>query len=330
MSIQVDFHVCIYEFTKNIKSEMKENIIIYNPSSGNGQSIKKKRKILKLLDNNEIKYDLFITKNEEELRELAKNAVNNYKNIIGVGGDTTYTIIAEELIRFSDIDNHIPTLAMIGTGSANDIIKSVGMYPIERAVKAIKNNDINYLDIGKIKINSELKEYVFLGSMSIGLGTSVNKYVDIYNKKYNTLSKISGFQFLTGFFAVKRSFNNKDIPVSVIIEYNNKIIKEKISLFVILNTPLYSNGIRFIDNCSPYDGKLNGVIINTKTFFETLLFYSRLEKNKKKLKNFESEKINLKFDKPIDIQLDGEIFNKIKEVEISIIPKRLKVIIPDS
>ena len=307
---------------------MKENIILYNPSSGNGKSIKKKRKILKLLYKNEIKYDLFITKNEEELRKLAKNAVNNYKNIIGVGGDTTYTIIAEELLKYSEVDCKIPSLAMIGTGSANDIIKSVGMYPIERAVKAIKNNNINYLDIGKIKINSESKEYVFLGSMSIGLGTSVNKYVDIFNKKYNIMSRIGCSQFLAGSFAVKKSFKNKDVPVSIIIEYNEKIIKENVSLFVILNTPLYSNGIRFLDNCSPYDSRLNAVIINTKTFFETLLFYSRLEKNKKKINNFESEKVKLKFDYPIGIQLDGKIIENVKNLEISLKSEKLKIIVP--
>ena len=308
---------------------MKDNIVIFNPSSGNERSIKKKANILNLLKNNKIKYDLFITKNGEELRKIASDSVNKYKNIIGVGGDTTFNMIADELLKFNEEKNNIPSIAMIGTGSANDIIKSIGMYPLKNAVSAIKENNNDLLDIGEVRINEEHNNIIFLGSLSIGLGTTVNRYVDIFNKRHKIIKMTGNFgQFIAGFFGVRRSFKNRDVPISTDIEYKNINRYENISLLVILNTPLYSNGIKFIDNCDPFDGKLNCALIETRSFWETLVFYSRLEKNKKKITNFESDKIKLKFNTPQEIQLDGEIFENIEQLKISIIPKKLKIIVP--
>ncbi len=308
---------------------MKEYIILFNPSSGNGRSLKKKKKVLALLDNNSIEYDLFMTESEGHLRSLTKSAVNNYKTIIGVGGDTTFNIIAGELLNIDEKINVIPSIAMIGTGSANDIMKSIGMYPLKEAVSAIKNNKIDYLDIGKIQKNSEEKEHFFLGSMSVGLGTTVNRYVEELKNKNRIVSKMGDAgQFIAGVLGVKSSFKNSDIPISLTIEYDGKKIEKNVSLLVVLNTPIYGSGIKFIDNCSPFDGKLNCVLINTKSFFETLSFYIQLERKRKDIKNFKSEKIDICFNKCVDIQLDGEILENIKELKISIVPNKLKIIVP--
>jgi len=307
---------------------MRKNLILYNPSSGNGASIKKKRRILKALDSYNINYDIHITKSEEDLRNLSRKSVNNYETIIGVGGDTTIKIIYEEIFNFDKRKNKIPKLAMIGTGSVNDIMKSIGMFPIERAIEAIKKGKTNFIDIGVVKTNLVNKEYYFLGSMSIGLGTSVNKFVEIFKKNHKYLSKGNLGQFIAAFLGVKNSFKKGMIPLNVDIEYDEEKINKRFSLLTVLNTSLFGKGIMLVENCSPFDGKFNCAVINTESFRETLSFYGNVKKRKDEIYSFESGKIKMKFEKPTDIQLDGDVLDNINNLEAFVKPKALQIIIP--
>jgi len=304
-------------------------IVLYNPSSGNGKSIKSKKKIINLLKQNGIEYDLYITKSEAHLRELTGTSVNNYDTIIGIGGDTTIKIIAEELFKFDDKENSLPSLAMIGTGSVNDIMRSLELCSVKKAIDVIKTGTVAYMDIGQVKINSESRVHHFLGSMSLGLGTSVNKYVEAFNKKHMYIGKTGRFgQFIAGFFGVRNSFKRGSIPMSVFLEYENIKIKKEFSLLAVLNTSYFAKGLKFVDECSPFDGKMNCTLINTSSFADTLSFYKNLEKKRKEIFSVESDKIIMKFDEATSVQLDGDVFENIKQLDISIIPKKLKIIIP--
>jgi diacylglycerol kinase family enzyme len=71
-------------------------------------------------------------------------------------------------------------------------------------------------------------------------------------------------------------------------------------------------------------------LINTSSFADTLSFYKNLEKKRKEIFSVESDKIIMKFDGETSVQLDGDVFENIKQLDISIIPKKLKIIIPDT
>jgi len=78
---------------------MEEMAVLLNPSSGGGKSLREKNKIEEYFKKNNIKYDLFISKSEHHLRELAHEATAKYPTIIGVRADTTIKIIFKEILN---------------------------------------------------------------------------------------------------------------------------------------------------------------------------------------------------------------------------------------
>jgi len=78
---------------------MEKIAVLLNPSAGKGKSIKKKEKIERSLHSARIPYDVFVSESEAHLRRLAHRAINDYRGVVGVGGDTTFKIIAGEILK---------------------------------------------------------------------------------------------------------------------------------------------------------------------------------------------------------------------------------------
>ncbi|MGB6338430.1 MAG: acylglycerol kinase family protein, partial [Candidatus Aminicenantaceae bacterium] len=93
--------------------------ILFNPSAGRGKALKKKNRLEELLKKHDITYDLFVTQSEEDLLGLTQEKSKEYNVLVGVGGDSTFNIMANEIYkRSADV-----SLGMIGLGSSNDILK---------------------------------------------------------------------------------------------------------------------------------------------------------------------------------------------------------------
>ncbi len=305
---------------------MKERAVLLNPSSGMGRSIREKRKIEKYFIKNNIEYDLFVSENENHLKQLAHETVDNYPIIIGIGGDTTFNIIAKEIIR----SGKVLSFGAIGTGSTNDFVRGLGIQKTVAACDAIKREEIKKIDIGKIEIKGNPETYYFLAQASLGLGTTVNKYVEEFNKKISTRLKATLLvQTIPGILGIHNSFSKKRLPRKVLIEYDQSLEEHNIALLAFLNTPYFANGMRLIPDASPFDGKINGCILDTSSFFKSLkigiLSFRGKHLKQKGIELIKTESIKVYPERPIDLQIDGFILSDIEEFEVSVVPKALNV-----
>jgi len=334
--------------------EMKKVAVLFNPSSGKGRSMKEKKKIETLLKQNAIDYDLLVTRSENHLRQLAAESARQYEIIVGVGGDTTFNIIAIEILKYQKdkiTAQPTPAMGMIGTGSANDIARGLGIEKIEDACKAIKNRRTRKMDVGCLKINGKSDSLYFLGTVSLGLGATVNRYVEGFHQRHKILSKLKPFdQLLSGLYAIYDSFSKKKVPLQAEFEYqtNNlnlkstqKITKKiEFSLLVLLNTPYYANGLKLVKNeetacptpaLTLFDGLLDCCIIHTKSFLNTLKVGIHVQKgthmNQDEVILIQSSIFKIASKEEIDIQVDGEIFEGVRQLEVSLLSQGLKVLI---
>ncbi|MCU0285639.1 MAG: hypothetical protein MUF15_04490, partial [Acidobacteria bacterium] len=258
---------------------MKKIAVLFNPSSAKGMALKQKDTIMRSLAKAGIDMDFIITESEDHLRYLAASAAQNpgqYDALVGVGGDTTFNIIAAEILKYrEDIQAavmnptvHIPAssftsnliLGMIGTGSANDITRGLGLETIANACHAITTGHIKRMDVGCVKIYKQSQSFqsktepetlFFLGTLSLGLGVTVNRYVESYRQKRKILSRWKPFDQLSpALYAIYHSFAQKKIPLRVELQYRDLQSGDKItlpvefSLLVLLNTPFYANGLK--------------------------------------------------------------------------------------
>lgn len=312
---------------------MGKVVILFNPSSDKGRSLKKKGRVEKCLKENRIDYDLFVSKSENDLKRLSVEAIGNYSTIVGVGGDTTFNIIVSAILESKERKSTslIPVFGMIGTGSANDIVQSLGIQKIETACKAIKSGNIKKMDVGYINIKGRDESFLFLGTLSAGLSTYVNMFIENFIKKHEFLAKSNLIsQTLTGLVSIKKSFSNKIIPLRIHLE--NDSIKRDIecSLIVFHNAPCYANGMKLNPFASPFNRKVGCSVVNTTSFLNTFNFGVKVLRSshikRKEIEFIESKLFRVFSEKEIDILKDGDIIRKVKEFEISVFPGALDVL----
>lgn len=310
---------------------MNNILILYNPSSAGGKSLKKMGKIKNKFEKLKIPYDFHITKSEKDLREMAAKASGDKRNIIAVGGDTTLTFVAEEILR-SENRNEV-TLGMIGTGSFNDIVRGIGMDDIDRLIAGINDELTHKIDVGVVRTEPEEGIYYFLGSLGVGLGTIVTKFVENWKSEKIMITKIKPAMEISGFIkGVRQSFTKNKVPINVLIEWGNRKIERNLSLLVFQNTPLYGRSLRISPEASPYDNIIDCAIINTRSLSNTVgLAVSVMRSkhmNRPELEILRSSEFKVSSAKEIDIVIDGEIIENVKNFNVSLLKSGLNIYRP--
>ncbi|NIM16079.1 MAG: hypothetical protein GTO45_29100 [Candidatus Aminicenantes bacterium] len=323
--------------------------ILFNPSSGKGRSVRERKRIEKILNVNAngIEFDWFVSESEGHLKELAAETVGQYPVVVGVGGDTTFNIVAREIINCCH--HPAPVMGMIGTGSSNDIVRALGIAKIENACKAIIRGNTGKMDVGclKMQIKRNGDEYeeslVFLGTLSVGLGAAVNRYVEQFHQHHRVLSRVIPLnitQLGAGLMGISHSFSAKKLPIKTEIQYTNPAdgvsIKKEIgfSLLVILNTPFYANGFKLGKNGGLFDGMLDCCVIYTHSFMDTLRMgmkvrrgvFAHITDGKNRVEFFHSPLFKIFSKEPVDIQVDGDIIEGVEALEVTVMPGKLEVL----
>lgn len=311
---------------------MEKIAILFNPSSRRGKSGKAKEKIERILNNHRINYDLFVSESEAHFKQLTLEIAPKYRTIVGVGGDTTFNIMVRKLLK---ANYQPPAIGMIGTGSANDIVRSLGILKINEACAAIKKGNTTTMDVGCIKIDRKSKPYFFLGSLSAGLSTAVNRYVARFQQNHRIITKVQPFyQLFPGLFAVRDFFTKTSPPLQVKIKYptNDKFIVKDLdySLLVILNTPYYANGLKLGVDTGSSDGILDCFAIDTRNFWDTFVMALKIQRGTHtQCQNVEfvhSPSFTAYSPYPLDLLADGEIIEEVREFEVSIIKDKIRVL----
>lgn len=322
----------------------KKIAILLNPSSGRGRSIKEKAKIEKIFSQYQIDYTFFISESESNLRELAKEVSSIFPVLIGVGGDTTFNIIAREVLQTASP----PIIGMIATGSANDIMRGLGSVSVQSVAKAVHEGNIREIDVGCLKIDEIEEPVLFLGTVSAGLGVTVNRYIEGFYKRFPFQAKIDPFvQLRAGLMGIMHSFSSKKVPLIARLRYfpgcidgekKSETPLEEIvefSLLTFLNTPYYANGLKLGERNGIFDRKLECVTVSTCSFVETVktgisIARGKFSTNHKKVKRREAfypDGFRLDMEKPFDIQVDGDIYPDVKGADITLSDRKLKVFV---
>ncbi|MFC2155493.1 diacylglycerol/lipid kinase family protein [Acidobacteriota bacterium] len=310
----------------------KEIALIFNPSAGRGKANRKRKKVEACLKAQHIPYEIFVTRSESHLVEIAAQVVQKFPVIVGAGGDTTLTIIAQQIFRYKKGN----TLGVISLGSVNDLAREIGVHKIEHACRAIKRGRSIFLDVGVLKRGIQEDPFFFLGQASIGLGVEVNRYVEIWMEKHSFMSRFNsmaqGVAAVGGFY---NSYKRKIVPLNVDLKQTEGTTSLFSPFIIFTNTSINAREFRLSPFASPVDGLLDCCIVNASTFpnFVNALIHvkrqTHLETNKVEI--IQDKYFKIYAPHPIEIQADGEIFQSNGEIEISVLPRALQVIVnPES
>ena len=284
---------------------------IVNPSAG-GKNGKKMMKVLhqltKRLDERQIDYAIHIGKELKSSREKTKELIKNgATDIIAVGGDGTLHEVINGFSNFERVN-----LGIIPCGTGNDFARAINL----------PKNPVEALDLiidGTAKYTDFMQMPTVRGLNVIGTGIDVDVL-----KRYNKLKKKTKFGYTS--CLIKTLFN---------FEYSNFKAKtengeSEYRSFIagVCNGYRFGGGIPLCPIAKADDGKLNFIAVKEMKRLKIIGAFLKLKAGKifkiKQTVHFEMKEISITPDKPVTVNVDGELYENIP-FEVKVVSNVLKV-----
>lgn len=153
-------------------------LVVVNPKASIGKCGKDWPEIEKILLDEGLLFDAFLTEYQGHAIELARSSIQEkgYKKVISIGGDGTNNEIINGIFTQQRFPTTEITMGVIPVGTGNDWRRTFGMSLDYRENVGIIKNGIDFLhDIGKVTYynNGDPKVRFFLNAAGTGLDEAV-------------------------------------------------------------------------------------------------------------------------------------------------------------
>ncbi len=291
---------------------MKSLLFILNPTAGGGTASELEDILKKFMASYELDYEIVLTSRPKEATEIAESSDKDY--LIAVGGDGTINEVAQGIIKRGH-----GILGIVPAGTGNDLSRSLGVpLDIEEALENIMNCQPRDLNI--CKANGRY----FLNIASIGFDAEVVSNAEKIKTRFK-----SKFAYLLAVFYTLIKYRRKNLS----IEIDGVKSDKSMVLMAIGNGSYYGGGLKIMPQASFDDDYLHScLIINASNFtvfflLPTILNGSHLKINRY-VETIKAKSIRIKSDECMYFNLDGEILDGGREIDIKISKEKISVIYP--
>ena len=284
---------------------MKIKFII-NPISGTGKQKGIEKHITKYIKDFEIVY----TKKSGDAKIISMNSAEEKLDVvIAVGGDGTVNECLKGLV------NTNTALGVIPCGSGNGFAYHIGMHNnIEKAIKQLNNSRIEVIDSGAVN------GFPFVNVSGVGFDAHI---ADLF-----LTLKVRGFFGYIKLIINQLNYNANEYRIF----YNNIERKVKAYMINFANASQYGNNAKISPNADFKDGLIDFVIVNNFPKWKIPNFILMLLTGRIHLSNYveiiKCDKMTIKAENTL-VHLDGEPIKSSNPIEIAILPKSLKILIPN-
>lgn len=289
---------------------MKKSIrFIINPISG----VSDKRNIPSLieqyLDSTLFDYDIAFTERKKHATEIALQSIEEKIDIVcAVGGDGSVHEVGTALIGSST------KLAIIPIGSGNGLARHLNIpLNVEDAIKCI--NQQNAIKMDTVKVNDRR----FLGVGGFGLDAIV---ADSFDKG----TKRGFWGYVQTVFREFFKYN----PLNVSIDVDGQVKSLPVVLCTVANSSQFGNGFTVSPESDVTDGELELCILKPFSLWNIpslVLDFFRKRSHKSRFSEIISfKKAKLQLSGAV-AHYDGEPMPVKSEVEVSVVPKSLNVLV---
>ena len=284
---------------------------IVNPQANRGKAGKTARTLRKILEEKEIPHAFYYTKKPGEGKEIAKMLCDRGETlIVAVGGDGTMHEV------FNGIDPERTEFGLIPCGSGNDFAATAGIpTDPEKALDLILHGEAkptDYMNCDGVR-----------GLNIIGTGIDV----EILKRCRRIRFPKGKLQYLVSLIVSLIRFKFYTFH----IEENGKTETKRALIACVGNGTRFGGGIRMCPKAVIDDGKLDFVVAGKLKKSKIPHAFIQLMKGnilKQDFTSFERvEHIRLEFDKPVTIQIDGELYDDI-DFDLSIVKSGVKIFRP--
>jgi len=291
---------------------MKKALIIYNPRAGIKSNRDVAKEVQSKLENLGYAASIFFLEPEFEQNILSYDFAE-VKLVVAVGGDGTVKVAARTIVQ----NQLTAELVIIPFGSANVVAKTLGLSTnIKTALGLLDGKKTKSIDVGVIN-----KTHYFLVGFSSG-------YVsEVVTGTTTGLKNRLGF---IGYFINLLSRNLKIKRKKFLVMTQNRRFWIKGHSLIIFNACNFF-GLKPKKPIDPSDGILNLYVITNKNFWTLLLAIGHFllyHEPTQYIFSIDNEFFKIRFRRrPKSAQIDGDLINLPREIEIKVLPRILKVVV---
>lgn len=287
----------------------KKYILVVNPISGGADKTELTTAVQSFGEQAGIGILVFETSGEQDEKRLLQLFKQEQPDrVIVAGGDGTIKMVAEAL-EHQDV-----ILGILPAGSANGLSVDLN-FPatLEEQLNIAFYNDFIALDM--VCINQKKSLHL----SDIGLNAEL-----IRNYENSSIRGKLGYAI-----QAVHTLTDEEIPFNVHIQANDTTIETNAKMVVIANSQKYGTGVTINPIGIMDDGKFEIVIL--KTF--SLGIFSKIVMGNMPLDEddvtiISTDKATIRTDIPVHFQIDGEYCGEESKLNISILPKHMKVAVP--
>lgn len=289
---------------------MKNNIImIVNPVSGGvDKSDFIEATALRAAKEN-LNFVLYETSGKDDISKIeALYEAYQPERIIVAGGDGTVKIVAEAM------ENQDVILGILPAGSANGLATDLNLVgTLEENLTVAFHN--NYIEMDMIVINGRKSLHL----SDLGLNAELIK-----NYEKSTVHGKWGY-ILQGFNTLK----DLEEPFSATITANNQTVECVARMIVIANAKSYGTGVVINPNGVMDDGKFELIILkNLDMIVLGKIITGNMHIHHADVEIISTDRATITTNFPVSFQIDGEYCGTETQLDIRILPKKMKVAIP--
>jgi YegS/Rv2252/BmrU family lipid kinase len=286
-------------------------LFVINPISGDINKKDLNEKIEAFSEKRHFAFEIQYTKGKND-HQLITESIQKYgpDKVVAVGGDGTCNLLAKVLMN-----RNIP-MGIIPLGSANGLAKELEIpQNPDEALKIIVAEHTKAIDI--LIIN---QEHVSLHLADVGINAQVIKRFE--------RDHIRGFLGYAKHF-IQELFAAEPLKFKVILD-GRKIIK-KAYMVVIANATKYGTGAMINPRGSISDGKFEIILVRPYSvwhlFQMVIPFFTRKIHELDYIKSFSGQKATILNYGRKELQIDGELIGRMKEINVEITPHALEILI---
>lgn len=289
-------------------------LFIVNPVAGKGQAKRMVPDIKKMMaDVDDADYDICYTEKAGHATSIARDGANQgYDIIYAVGGDGTVNEVMNGLVGTDS------ALAILPGGSGNDFIRTVdGKDDGDNIIKDTINGTKKLIDVGIINGR------YFINISSVGFDAEVV----LATERFKKLCLSGSAAYIAGL--ISTIFTRK--PSRVKIAMDGIEIEKEILLTAVANGKYYGGGMKAAPDAVFDDGLFDVCVIEKVSKLKMLLLFPQFIKGRharfKEVSFYKSKKVCIKSQKPIAVNVDGEVYMDT-DINFEIVRNKLYVMIP--
>ena len=294
---------------KRLKEKM---LFVINPISGDNDKINLEEEINAFMKEHHQQVEFYHTTGKDDKKSIQKIIdKQNPSTVVAIGGDGTCNLVAQTVL-------HTPVkIGIVPFGSANGMAAELDLPAnLEDNLNIIINGKSKDVDV--LSINNE---HISLHLSDLGFNAQL---IEAYEEGETR-----------GLLGYAKSFidNFGDAsPAKFEIVYDEKTITKEAFMIVLANASKFGTGAVINPQGKPDDGYFEIIVVrpqNFINFLEMLVpFYTRKIHTLDFVDTYKCKQVKIKNPEKQSLQIDGEKIGQPQQVDVEILPRSLKVIVP--